>query len=358
MTRRPWLVWMMLLLFGGLFFLMERTGGSQDPRVLLRFGADQRDLSLGGQPWRWVSAGLLHIGWAHLLLNSWALYALGTALERLYGPRSFWALFVVATAGGSIASALFFSAISAGASGGIFGFFGAYVVLYWKRRHAMPAEMRAKAQRELVTVFLLNGAIAFFVPNLNHAAHVGGLLTGALCAAFLRDAATEGRVQRILTWVAAVVGFGCALAAMANSTRGDEDTMIAWREPAGRFSVRVPAWGHYDLQKDELHAFVGREIALGVQSVPVTGDWRASERAAFLAEKGLQDPRFEDKGVWLIARGVIDGDEYEQWMRVEEGRVWRLMYRVSPGNYPELRALFLRFVESFTPKQGDSSVSD
>lgn len=151
---------------------------------------------------------LLHIGF-----NMYALFAFGGHLERLLGPVRFLVLYVVAAFGGSVASLLFiepvtFTALadgrtqaiintSIGASGAVFGLFGAYFVLARK--------LRADTSQILVLIGI-NLAIGFVGSRyINNWAHIGGLATGAAIA-FVYASVPRGRWRTAVqfTGVAAV----------------------------------------------------------------------------------------------------------------------------------------------------------
>ncbi len=125
---KVWLIWLMLAAFVAIFLLMELAGGSTTLRVLIQFGATTGRRARGRAGRRLISRGMLHIGVMHLLMNGWGLIILGKALEEVHGPRTLWALFILPVLGGSITSNLTSTHVSAGASGGLFGLIGAYVV--------------------------------------------------------------------------------------------------------------------------------------------------------------------------------------------------------------------------------------
>ena len=105
---------------------MEMFGSSRNPYLLILFGAKYNPLILEGEWWRLITPMFLHIGLIHLVMNSFALYYLGTAVERIYGRYRFLFIYLFAGFAGTLASFLFSpDSISAGASGGIFGLFGA-----------------------------------------------------------------------------------------------------------------------------------------------------------------------------------------------------------------------------------------
>ncbi|WP_082945902.1 rhomboid family intramembrane serine protease [Mycobacterium sp. E1747] len=133
-----------------------------------------------GQFYRLVTSAFLHYGATHLLFNMWALYVVGPPLEMWLGRLRFGALYALSGLGGSVLVYLVspLDTATAGASGAIFGLFGATFVV--GRRLAFDV-------RWVVAVIAINLIFTFLVPlfssqRISWQAHVGGLVTGALVA--------------------------------------------------------------------------------------------------------------------------------------------------------------------------------
>jgi rhomboid protease GluP len=128
------------------------------------------------QYWRLVTAGFLHGGWLHILMNSWVLYDLGAQVEQVYGTPRFLVLYFVGTLGGFYLSATLHPAvISVGASAGIMGLIGAMIAFGVANRSSVGNAIRNFYGRWVVYV------IAFgLIPGLNvdKWAHIGGLAAG------------------------------------------------------------------------------------------------------------------------------------------------------------------------------------
>jgi membrane associated rhomboid family serine protease len=139
------------------------------------------------EPWRMVTAIFVHSPGSifHILFNAYSLYILGTLVERLIGPARFVVLFFLAGFGGSVA-VLWLSPFTTvvGASGAIFGLFGALFVIQ---------RSFGGANVQLMIVLALNLVLGFVVPGIAWQAHVGGLLVGVGVAAIL--VATRGAHQ-------------------------------------------------------------------------------------------------------------------------------------------------------------------
>ena len=144
--------------------------------ALVAFGAKQRILILGyHQWWRLVTAGFLHGGITHILMNSWVLYDLGAQVEEVYGTSRMIVFYFVSTIGGFFLSTLWSPALSVGSSAGIFGLIGAMIALGVRHRSALGDQIRGLYIRWAI-YGLLFGLLPFF--QIDNAAHIGGLAAG------------------------------------------------------------------------------------------------------------------------------------------------------------------------------------
>lgn len=175
----------LIAICGVIYLVTSLLGGNTDMMVLVRFGASVPVLISEGQWWRIVGSNFLHIGIVHLLVNMYALWAVGRTIERFYGSGPFLALYALAGVGGALASYLTAPevSLSAGASGAIFGLFGASLALSYKRD--LPKDIARSMRSTALQTLGLNLVVAFTIPNLGHAAHLGGLVMGALFAALV-----------------------------------------------------------------------------------------------------------------------------------------------------------------------------
>jgi membrane associated rhomboid family serine protease len=157
---------------------------------------------LGGIPeiWRLFTVSLVHSSFWHIGLNMLALFMIGRSLEPLLGRWRFITLYLLSTLGGSVAVALLSFAVPVvGASGAIFGLFGALLVI---GRH-LGANIAG------IAIVLGINLVIGFIPgfNVSWQAHVGGLVVGLLVALiFTRTrAARQRRLQIALLACVAVV---------------------------------------------------------------------------------------------------------------------------------------------------------
>ncbi|GAA1788219.1 rhomboid family intramembrane serine protease [Luedemannella flava] len=157
-----------------------------------------------GDFYRLFTAMFLHYGIVHLLLNMWALWIFGRALEAALGPLRFLALYLLAGLGGNVAAYVFSpEAYSAGASTAIYGLFGAlFVVLKRLRRDTSS----------LIPIIVINLIFTFTAAGtISVAGHIGGLVVGTLVAFALAYAPRE---KRTLLQVAAIGATTLLLAAL------------------------------------------------------------------------------------------------------------------------------------------------
>lgn len=174
---------MILLLNTGLYIAMivrsANTGGGggmdMDGRTLIDFGAKARTLIFQGEWWRLITAGFLHGGLLHILMNSMALFDLGTQVEEHYGTSRYLVFYFISTITGFYASYWWSPYLSVGASAGIFGLIGAMIALGVRDRSAWGAEVRGLYTRWAVYTLLM-GLLPFF--QIDNAAHIGGLIGG------------------------------------------------------------------------------------------------------------------------------------------------------------------------------------
>lgn len=133
----------------------------------------------GGQWWRLLASGFLHIGPLHLVFNMVALWVIGRDVETALGRLRFTVVYLAALLGGSAAVMLLGDpgTAVAGASGAVFGLMGALAVLLRRlRRSPGPA----------VGIIAINVVLSVALPGISILAHLGGLAVGAaVTAAFV-----------------------------------------------------------------------------------------------------------------------------------------------------------------------------
>jgi rhomboid protease GluP len=172
-----------ILALNGLVFGLETlAGGSKNPGILLDFGASYGPYFRRGEYWRLVMPMLLHIGWLHLLVNSYALYILGPILERVYGYGRYATIYVATGIGSALLSMTISNNIAAGASGAIFGVAGAMLVTGYLHRDVIPPRWGRAFGRGMIPFIVVNLAFGYSVRGIDNWGHLGGLASGVLLA--------------------------------------------------------------------------------------------------------------------------------------------------------------------------------
>ncbi|MHA0857931.1 rhomboid family intramembrane serine protease [Paenibacillus sp. CMAA1364] len=158
-----------------MFLVLSLNGGSTNIETLYRFGG----LVNGGESWRYVAAMFLHYGFDHLLFNCFALLVFAPPLERLMGWWRYSMLYLLSGVLANILSTAYNTQIgeniiSVGASGAIYGVYGAFLYIALLQRKIID-----EASRKTLYAMLGIGMIySFVIPNVNLIAHVGGVLGG------------------------------------------------------------------------------------------------------------------------------------------------------------------------------------
>jgi rhomboid protease GluP len=181
----PTLIGLNVAVFALMVLLGVSPLGPTNEQALF-WGANYGPFTLDGQWWRLLSSTFLHFGIIHLALNMQCLWRLGQLTERLYGNWAFLTLYILSGLGGSVASLWWNpNTFSAGASGAIFGVAGGLVAFLYLSKLPMP---RAAIQGIMTSTLIFVGynlLFGFTSTGIDNAAHIGGLVTGALVGALL-----------------------------------------------------------------------------------------------------------------------------------------------------------------------------
>ncbi len=197
------------------FIGMKLSGASPlEPsgQTLLDWGANFGPYTLGGQPWRLLTSAFVHIGILHLAFNLWCLWSLGEMAERLYGHVTFACIYLLCGLSGSLASLGWhgISALSAGASGAIFGIAGA-VLASMKLGEVRSLGFCPGTKQSLVFFVAFNVGYGLIGGRVDNACHFGGLAAGAVLGGLIAIFAPEERPAprlAILVLLAALLGGG------------------------------------------------------------------------------------------------------------------------------------------------------
>jgi len=159
-----------------------------------------------GEWYRLVSSMFLHYGILHIGFNMWALYVIGSPLEMMLGRMRFASLYFLSGIGGSIMSFALgpIGQAAAGASGAIFGLFGAFFVILRRRNLETGG---------ILGLIVINLVLSFTFANIDWRGHIGGLITGSIVGAVFAYAPTGPSRDRIQA-------AGCAAVAVVLAATG------------------------------------------------------------------------------------------------------------------------------------------
>ena len=196
------------------------------PDDYLRFGANFGPLTSGGEWWRLASCLFVHAGILHLVFNMWALWDCGRLTERLFGNAWFVVIYLFAGLCGSLASMLWHNeTVSVGASGAVFGVFGALLAFTIRQRGSIPESMinRLRISTSIFVTFSL--CYGFAAAGVDNAAHLGGLAAGFLIGLIgarplEKNARDHGHAMRIvLAVLVAASAFAAAVHFVPDTSR-------------------------------------------------------------------------------------------------------------------------------------------
>jgi membrane associated rhomboid family serine protease len=173
------------------------------------------------EPWRFVTAAFLHAPnfLLHIVFNMVALWQVGPALEHLLGRARFVALYLISAVAGSVGFLLLADPSNpfswyrpvVGASGAVFGLFGATVLVLRKLR---------LDTRPLIGVIVVNAVLGFVIQGIAWQAHLGGLVAGTAVTAALVYAPSRrrGLLQAVGVGAVTVVVVIAAVARIATAS--------------------------------------------------------------------------------------------------------------------------------------------
>jgi membrane associated rhomboid family serine protease len=262
---------LLLAVLGAGYAAQYNLGKGEWDLAAFRLGSLNPAAVLQGDWYRLGSYAFLHGGVPHLLVNAWALWALMRPIEAALGPFAALGIFSGTAIGGGAAS-FGWNVLrghplqsAVGASGGIFGLFGAHCAIYLRVRRYLPPEARAQAARPLVYNLLINLALAIYAANgglpLDNAAHVGGFLSGMAFGAVasvptLLPPRAWDRSATILFTLCAFALASMEGAAVAGAVRQQSrilhadgaEAVVRWDVLESKPGVAVTADGEFEVQ--------------------------------------------------------------------------------------------------------------
>jgi len=218
------LMWFAALIVGlGLGFKSTELGPDS---LVFYTGMKVNRYVADGQWWRLLSSMWVHLGFAHIAFNAYGLYVLGPILEKFYGARRYFALYLASGLIAAGCSYWFNDVPSGGASGAIYGLVGALLVFGYKYRGDLPPRVSRAFTTGMLPWVALSIGIGFIdaIP-FDNAAHLGGLFSGAVLAVVTgtRLERPTTKVGNWILWALTVVGLALVVY-----------TGVAWSQEASR----------------------------------------------------------------------------------------------------------------------------
>lgn len=134
------------------------------------------------QPYRFIGSAFIHADFWHLIFNMYALWLVGNAIEPAFGRWRFIALYALSAIGGNVAvlvlsdpTGVSYFTFVVGASGAVFGLFGALFVL---------AKRLSRDTTALLILLGINLILGFILEGISWQSHLGGLIVGVVLAFF------------------------------------------------------------------------------------------------------------------------------------------------------------------------------
>lgn len=154
--------------------------------------AGNNEMILAGEYWRLITPIFVHLGFSHILFNSFSLIIFAPALERTLGSFTFIIVYLVAGIAANIATLLIQPAYftHVGASGAIFGLFGIYLAFVFFKKGLI----HSNDQQIIIPIAVVSVIMTFLQPNINITGHIFGLISGILIGKILVDTKFRKRI--------------------------------------------------------------------------------------------------------------------------------------------------------------------
>ncbi|XAR51552.1 Rhomboid protease [Bertholletia excelsa] len=143
----------------------------------LAYGAKINHLILLGEWWRLVTPMFLHSGVLHIALSCWSVLTFGPRVCRLYGPFTFFLIYILGGISGNLTSFLHTPEPTVGGTGPVFAVIGAWLIYQIQNKDAMTKEDSENMLRKAITVTAISFILSNFGP-IDDWAHVGAAFTG------------------------------------------------------------------------------------------------------------------------------------------------------------------------------------
>ncbi|RMG15077.1 MAG: rhomboid family intramembrane serine protease [Deltaproteobacteria bacterium] len=200
LSRFPWITAALVLANLLVFVMMRLEMGAGEGAVtaaMVDFGAKARPLILDlGETWRFLTANFVHRDWVHLLFNLFVLFNVGGALDNAFRPLDYLFILLASALGTTVLSFFGSAAVSAGASGVVFGCFGGVIVFGLKYREIIPPRYRRFFGSSVIPYVVVFLWIGWMSSNTDNWGHLGGLIGGSLATFALEPRLLQAGVAR------------------------------------------------------------------------------------------------------------------------------------------------------------------
>ncbi len=192
---------------------MQVTDASVDPRQGLLFFSSRTLTQWGANAawktiidkeyWRILTSAFVHLNIFHLAVNMYALSSFSSMAERFFGKSKFVAIYLLSAVGSAICSLFFLNpgSVSVGASGAIFGTFGALVAFFWSHRLQFPKTF-FRAHTRIFFVFVIYSVVSSFIfQDMDNAAHLSGFIVGLWAGLCVNPNRPDNKIWRDIDFV-------------------------------------------------------------------------------------------------------------------------------------------------------------
>ena len=166
------------------FLFLELNGGSKNWLTLVYYGAKEGLSISRGEYWRLLTPIFMHIGFFHLVVNSFGLIVFGPIMEKIFGPTRFLLIYIMTGIWGNIFSFISGISVGAGASGALFGVAGSYAAYLYLNKDDL-GKFGRESLVGLSWIVGINIIFGFTVSGIDNSAHLGGLISGIIIGYFL-----------------------------------------------------------------------------------------------------------------------------------------------------------------------------
>lgn len=261
---------------------------------LVGWGANFGPMTTHGQWWRLLTCTFLHIGIVHLAFNMWVLWDVGRLVERLVGNTGFAVIYLLSGAAGSLTSVWWHPGIvSAGASGAVFGIYGALLGFLALRRRSVPPGVLRELRNSTLGFLFFNLVYGLSEPGIDLAAHVGGLACGFVCGHAMTQPLVARAVagRRVRNIAVAVVGVVALVIAAARVPSAETPGMSKDEVSRALKAAMEEAWARTPAQALTKVSSVELAHKGGGQYTGTVRAERAGEALAFAVKVGCDGVR-------------------------------------------------------------------